>query len=832
MERKADESKRTGNKGTSLTLLSRRVFLSSVAATGTAVIWPITLLGSWTLPQKSATPPARAALPPPAGQEASYEWYLPQYTDPTIFTTIGLPADPAETAVSPNGELLFANDLEIQSTKYEDRHLPGTRYARNALIFALYDGARIVPIGMGKPARQSVEKGYFPIVITRWNYGHLEIRETAFSEPLKGTDYQSGLESTLAWASFEVTNHSQAASPLTLLAAQMGYEKVPKRDLTYSGGAVQEKGSALFSAQVPEGFAAEFHPVFPVGGQSKAEADPLGFLRSYAGVFNALAVRGKIGAGQTARIVFNRRFDFPGTNHWGPSVQAAVPPEELTERSPEEASKSARARWAALSSQVSRFITPDQDVNNIVNKAMLDGYFLTKRWNGQYIVFDSICYRCQWDDASTKWFYALDLMGDHATSERLLDTVFARQGKRKPAGTRTREGCFSDVTNTTRDGSDASWACCNGWALWAMTEHARLAHDPAWIEKHKPKILDGCEWIRRERQFSKEKSDNPCAGLLYGKFVCDMPDQGDVSGVGYFTYTDAISYMGLRGTGELLAEWGHPEGESLRKEAELYRGDIIAAIDRLTDKSQDPWYVPWMLHAPKYVERYFYDVCGPINLAYAGVLPREDERIGHVIRWIIDRTHKGSLEEATAGLKKAEEGGMFYSQDLAIVLLELGRVEDFLRIFYTLLASNISHETLTTCEWRSNTQPHVHSISSLVRMFRTMMVQERDGGLYLLQGTPRRWLEQGKTVKITEAPTWYGTLSLETMSNIKSGDVRVQLKVPERLGAVPAHLRLRLPGGRRIQKVQVDGREHPDFQGEWILLKGLTGKAEIVVQTA
>jgi len=91
-----------------------------------------------------------------------------------------------------------------------------------------------------------------------------------------------------------------------------------------------------------------------------------------------------------------------------------------------------------------------------------------------------------------------------------------------------------------------------------------------------------------------------------------------------------------------------------------------------------------------------------------------------VIRWNIDRTYKGSPEaSATAN--------MFYSQDLACVLLEQGRVEEFLRMFYSILAANVSQETLTTCEWRSNTQPHVHSISSLVRMFRTMLIQERDG---------------------------------------------------------------------------------------------------------
>lgn len=64
-----------------------------------------------------------------------------------------------------------------------------------------------------------------------------------------------------------------------------------------------------------------------------------------------------------------------------------------------------------------------------------------------------------------------------------------------------------------------------------------------------------------------EKAGNPCAGLLYGKFVCDMTDQpaadqDDImaareSGVGYFTYTDAISYMGLHRMGKLLADRGN-----------------------------------------------------------------------------------------------------------------------------------------------------------------------------------------------------------------------------------------------------------------------------------
>lgn len=59
--------------------------------------------------ENAPPPPAHAAFPPPVGQEASYQWYLGQYTDPTMFTPVGLPADPAETAVSPHGALLYAN---------------------------------------------------------------------------------------------------------------------------------------------------------------------------------------------------------------------------------------------------------------------------------------------------------------------------------------------------------------------------------------------------------------------------------------------------------------------------------------------------------------------------------------------------------------------------------------------------------------------------------------------------------------------------------------------------------------------------------------------------
>jgi hypothetical protein len=752
--------------------------------------------------------------PPPAGQEASLEWYRKQFDDNSIMTAIGPPGDPADLAVSTDGQLQYALD----------RPLPGTPYVANALSFAIVENGRAIPFGWEPAACQRLWKDGLPFVATQWNRGDWAIEQISFGCPLRGTEYSSGLESTIGWAAFSIENKSNKPREITLLITRPGDHKKIVRDLTFRDGVVFEGDSARFAAELPEEFTQEFLPVFPRGEKIDAK-DPLALLRR-GGMYGVLVVRGVVEPGDRKIVAVNGVFDFPGMDHWKPEPVKVQPKELLRGNRKSEIDWGGMySVWRDLAKQVQHFRTPDETLNRILVRGMLDGYELTKRWKDQYICIDSVCYRRQWDDTSMKWFYALDLMGDHKTAERLFDTVFARQGKRKPAGTHSHEGCFSDVTNTDRDGSDSAWASCNGWALWAMAEHARLANDRAWLLSHKKQIVDGFKWIARERAFSTQEPNNPCTGLLRGKFVCDMPDQWGPGGVGYFIYTDAINYMGIHEMGLLLKEHGQPEGDEMLREADAYRRNIVAAVNRLTNRSTDPWFVPWDLSSPKLDHAYLNGVCGPINLAYSGVLPRTDPLIDHVIRWNIDRTHGRSPERSATA-------NMFYSQDLAITLLELGREEEFLRMFYTVLAANISPDTLTTFEWWNNTQPHLHSVASMIRMTRTMLIQERDGALVLLQGAPRRWFEQGKEIDIRQAPTRYGPLSLMTHSDIERNEVRIDVERPERLGSTPMRLKLRLPGGKKIAGVVVNGRNHNGVDGEWIIHKDVPERLAIIVRTA
>ena len=72
----------------------------------------------------------------------------------------------------------------------------------------------------------------------------------------------------------------------------------------------------------------------------------------------------------------------------------------------------------------------------------------------------------------------------------------------------------------------------------------------------------------------------------------------------------------------------------------------------------------------------------------------------------------------------------------------------------------------------------------------------------------------------------------QCVSHVADGNVRLRLQVPERLGEIPLHLKLRLPPGLRIGGVTIDGQPGGRVDGEWIVLSGLKGNVNIVVQTA
>jgi hypothetical protein len=88
---------------------------------------------------------------------------------------------------------------------------------------------------------------------------------------------------------------------------------------------------------------------------------------------------------------------------------------------------------------------------------------------------------------------------------------------------------------------------------------------------------------------------------------------------------------------------------------------------------------------------------------------------------------------------------------------------------------------------------------------RSMLVQDYDldnngepETLRLLFATPKRWLENGKEIKVENAPTAFGEVSVHVKSRLSKVEVLAEITMLERSKPEKALLRIRLPEGWKI----------------------------------
>jgi hypothetical protein len=119
-------------------------------------------------------------------------------------------------------------------------------------------------------------------------------------------------------------------------------------------------------------------------------------------------------------------------------------------------------------------------------------------------------------------------------------------------------------------------------------------------------------------------------------------------------------------------------------------------------------------------------------------------------------------------------------------------------------------------------------------MLRNLLVQDVDTDddgkpdtLRLLFATPRPWLEQGKLIKLSRAPTAFGEISLEVRSRLEQGEVAVQAVLPPR-PAKRILLRARAPAGWKAISASIAGRSLPVDENGTVDLSGQRGEIHLV----
>ena len=171
---------------------------------------------------------------------------------------------------------------------------------------------------------------------------------------------------------------------------------------------------------------------------------------------------------------------------------------------------------------------------------------------------------------------------------------------------------------------------------------------------------------------------------------------------------------------------------------------------------------------------------------------------------------------AAYGYNSHEMGG-FLSYGYGYGLLQYDFVREYLLELYGLSAHQYTRGTWTAPETRrvsggaaAYCVPAQLSVPLLVRW---MLAFEEPFAetLWLCKATPRPWLEDGKTIAISNAPTRWGPVSFRVQSHLQQGRIEAQLELPAKAAAAETQLRLRVPEGKVIRSVTLAGKPWAKF---------------------
>lgn len=334
---------------------------------------------------------------------------------------------------------------------------------------------------------------------------------------------------------------------------------------------------------------------------------------------------------------------------------------------------------------------------------------------------------------------------------------------------------------------------------------------------------------------------------------------GDISTPVQAVGANAQAWRALRDLAAMLAELGETaEAERLGAIAAEFRGTVRAAIDASVRRETSPPFVPVALrgaepaHDP--ILRSRIGSYWNITIGYtigSGIfppgspeetwLPRYQERHGGIFLGLV---RSGGSEEFNFWTG-AERINPLYGLRYTVDTLRRDEPERAILGLYGMLAHGFTRNTFVAGEAGTvlpvdargrmfYCPPNSAGNGYFLTVLRHLLVQDWDQSddgvpdtLRLLFATPRRWLEDGKTIAVERAPTAFGPVSLRVESRLSAGEVRARVELPARHRAPRVELRVRVPDGWRVREVEAAGRSLPVDERGTVDLSAFTGVVEL-----
>jgi hypothetical protein len=352
--------------------------------------------------------------------------------------------------------------------------------------------------------------------------------------------------------------------------------------------------------------------------------------------------------------------------------------------------------------------------------------------------------------------------------------------------------------------------------IYAVAQHYLLSGNRGSLEHLLPQTLKALDWCLEQMRQGSERT-----GPSHGLVLAPLNDLShDFSG---WAFNQAYLYAGTELLGRVLSELQHPRSqECLAAARQMYdsvkRGFAHASMQsplvQLRDHNWSP-YVPSDALTTGRLLRTWYptDVdCGALHLSRLKALDPNGPLTSYLLNDHEDNlflNHWGMANEPV------------YNPHATAYLLR-DDPKPVIRAFYSMMACAFSHSTFEPVEHRWSWGQYFGPPSTdgaWFELYRRMLIHETDDNTLLLcQATPRKWLEDGKQIRIERAPTYYGRLNLKIESRTAANEISASIDLDLRKQPAALLLRLRHPVDLPIQSITINGKNWTNFEvaKEWV----------------
>ncbi len=444
----------------------------------------------------------------------------------------------------------------------------------------------------------------------------------------------------------------------------------------------------------------------------------------------------------------------------------------------------------------------------------------------------------------------LDRRGMHKETQQNLDAFLHYQGTVAMNGNfASRDGQFYGAGGHETGNYNKS----HGYVMWNMAEHWWMTRDRRWMERAGPGLVKACDWVVNERKATMQTLPDGTKTINYGWLPSGSLE--DVTDFWPWLATNSATVWGFRSLADALADFGHPDGPRLQKEAKAYYDDFMRGITESRILSpvvrlRDGTYVPKIPSQPYQRGRAHgwlrETLEGPLFLpAYQVLDPQAIET-----KWVLEDYEDNLYISERYGYAIPSFDRFWFSRggfsmqanllDGPLPYLWRDEVKHFLRAYFNGFASAFYPEirlcnehSLPELGYPAGDHFKTSDEAQSTYWLRLMFVNDQMGqDLYLGQAIPRYWLSKGNKAGIERAPSHFGVLSFDLEADASGDKITAVLDPPARNNPKNIFVRVRHPKERQIKGVTVNGQpyERFDAQKEWVILPGtIKGRQQIEV---